>query len=154
MRSDYYVLLLQDGATGKDVVQAQRELLERGPWLRPYEAFATGAGKDENGHYMALVLVHADDASAEENVGLLRRIIEEEGSVLYDISWSDYIDVERSEIHAEGRALLAKLRGPAPTIGSAGCSSATVSFYTNRDRPPAHANSGQQKEPAYMDSSA
>ena len=109
---DYYVLLLQDGATGKDVVQAQRELSERGPWLRPYEAFATGAGKDENGHYMALVLVHADDASAEENVGLLRRIIEEEGSVLYDISWSDYIDVERSEIHAEGRVLLAKLRGP------------------------------------------
>ena len=107
----YDVLLLQDGATGKDVVQAQRELSERGPWLRPYEAFATGAGKDENGHYMALVLVHADDASAEENVGLLHRIIEEEGSVLYDISWSDYIDVERSEIHAEGRALLAKLRG-------------------------------------------
>ncbi len=108
---DYYVVLLLDGATGKDVVQAQRELSERGPWLRPYEAFATGAGKDENGHYMALVLVHADDASAEENVGLLRRIIEEEGSVLYDISWSDYIDVERSEIHAEGRVLRAKLRG-------------------------------------------
>ena len=108
---DYYVLLLQDGATGKDVVQAQRELSERGPWLRPYEAFATGAGKDENGHYMALVLVHTADASAEENVGLLRRIIEEEGSVLYDISWSDYIDVDRSEIHAEGRVLLAKFRG-------------------------------------------
>ena len=114
---DYYELLLQDVATRRDVVQedvvqAQRELSERGPWLRPYEAFATGAGKDENGHYMALVLVHADDSSAEENVGLLRRIIEEEGSVLYDISWSDYIDVDRSEIHAEGRALLAKLRGP------------------------------------------
>ena len=114
---DYYGLLLQDVATRRDVVQedvvqAQRELSERGPWLRPYEAFATGAGKDENGHYMALVLVHADDASAEENVGLLHRIIEEEGSVLYDISWSDYIDVERSEIHAEGRVLLAKLRGP------------------------------------------
>ena len=108
---DYYMVLLQDGATRKEVVQAQLELSERGPWLRPYEAFATGAGKDENGHYMALVLVHADDASAEENVGLLRRIIEEEGSVLDDILWSDYIDVDRSEIHAEGRVLLAKLRG-------------------------------------------
>ena len=60
---------------------------------------------------MALVLVHADKASAEENVGLLRRIIEEEGSVLNDALWSDYIDVERSEIHAEGRVLRAKLRG-------------------------------------------
>ena len=81
------------------------------PGFVPYEAFATGAGKDENGHYMALVLVHAADASAEENVGLLRRIIEEEGSMLYDISWSDYIDVEKSEIHADGRVLRAKLRG-------------------------------------------
>ena len=107
----YYVPLLQDDATGKDVVQAQRELSERGPWIRPYEAFATRAGKDENGRYMALVLVHADDASAEENVGLMRRFIEEEGSVLNDALWSDCIDVERSEIHAEGRVLLAKLRG-------------------------------------------
>ena len=98
---DYVAVLLQDGATRKDVVQgdvvqAQRELSERGPWLHPYDAFASGAGKDENGHYMALALVHAADASAEENVGLLRRIIEEEGSAFYYISWSDYIDVDRS----------------------------------------------------------
>ena len=44
-------------------------------------------------------------------MGLLRRIIEEEGSVVNDALWSDYIDVERSEIHAEGRVLRAKLRG-------------------------------------------
>ncbi len=103
-----YTMLLSDDV---EVWDAANYAAEGGPWLRPYEAFATGAGKDENGHYMALVLVHADDASAEENVGLLRRIIEEEGSVLYDALWSDYIDVERSEIHAEGRVLLAKLRG-------------------------------------------
>ncbi len=103
-----YTMLLSDDV---EVWDAANYAAEGGPWLRPYEAFATGAGKDENGHYMALVLVHAADASAEENVGLLRRIIEEEGSMLHDISWSDYIDVERSEIHAEGRVLLAKLRG-------------------------------------------
>ena len=103
-----YTMLLSDDV---EVWDAANYTAAGGPWLRPYEAFATGAGKDENGHYMALVLVHADDASAEENVGLLRRIIEEEGSVLYDALWSDYIDVERSEIHAEGRVLLAKLRG-------------------------------------------
>ena len=107
---DYATRLLGADATLKQVEQVQRAVLS-GPWLRPYEAFATGAGKDENGRYMTLVLVHADDASAEENVGLLRRIIEEEGSVLNDALWSDYIDVERSEIHTEGRALLAKLRG-------------------------------------------
>ncbi len=103
-----YTMLLSDDV---EVWDTANYAAEGGPWLRPYEAFATGAGKDENGHYMALVLVHADDASSEENVGLLRRIIEEEGSVLYDALWSDYIDVERSEIHAEGRVLLAKLRG-------------------------------------------
>ena len=95
--------------TLKQVQELRRELLGRGPWLRPYEAFATGAGKDEKGHYMALVLVHADDASAEENVGLLRRIIEEKRSIVTGDLWSD--DIERLEIHTEGRALLAKLRG-------------------------------------------
>ncbi len=103
-----YTMFLSDDVGVWDV---DRHDAEGGPWLRPYEALASGAGKDENGHYMALVLVHADAASAQENVGLLRRIIEEEGSVLYDISWSDYIDVARSEIHADGRLLLAKLRG-------------------------------------------
>ena len=101
-------MLLSDDV---EVWDAANYAAEGGPWLCPYEAFATGAGKDENGRYMALVLIHAADASAEENVGLLRRIIEEEGSVLYDALWSDYIDVGRSEIHAEGRVLRAKLRG-------------------------------------------
>ncbi len=103
-----YTMLLSDDV---EVWDAASYAAKGGPWLSPYEAFATGAGKDENGHYMALVLVHAADASAEENVGLLRRIIEEEGSVLGDTLWSDYIDVGRSEIHAEGRVLRAKLRG-------------------------------------------
>ena len=108
---DDYVARMSPDATLKQVEQVERELMS-GPWLRPYEAFATGAGKDEKGHYMALVLVHADDASAEENVGLLRRIIEEEVRSLRTRDlWSDYIDVERSEIHTEGRALLAKFRG-------------------------------------------
>ena len=38
----------------------ERKLAEAGPWLRPYQAFGVGAGKDEEGRYMALVLVHAD----------------------------------------------------------------------------------------------
>ena len=59
---------------------------------------------------MALVLVHADGASAEENAGLLRRRIEE-GSSTYNGLWSDNIDVGRLEINAEGGVLMAKLRG-------------------------------------------
>ncbi len=91
--------------------ETERALAETGPLLRPYEAYAIGACKDEDGAYVALALVHADDTSAEENVGLLRRRIEEGSSFLDNTPWSDYIDVDRLEINAEGRLLLAKLRG-------------------------------------------
>ena len=103
--------------TQAEMEEKERILAASGPWLRPYEAYATGAGKDEDGSYMALVLVHADDTSAEENVGLLRRIIEEERSVHYDTPWSDYIDADRSEIHSEGRVLLAKFKLRSAYVG-------------------------------------
>jgi hypothetical protein len=59
---------------------------------------------------MALALAHADAASAEENVGLLRRIIEEGSSTFYGNPWSDQIDVETLEIKSDERLLLGKLR--------------------------------------------
>ena len=80
--------------------------------LRPYLAFAMGTGKDEDGPYMTLALVHADSGSAEENVDLLRRRIEEGNSSASEFLWSDRIDVASLEIRSEGRLLLAKLRGP------------------------------------------
>ncbi len=80
--------------------------------LRPYLAFAMGAGKDEDGPYMALALVHADSRPAEENVDLLRRRIEEGSSSNHPTPWSDQIDVASLEIRSEDRLLLAKLRGP------------------------------------------
>ena len=98
--------------TSQEEVQAkERELAEAGPWLRPYDAFGVGAGKDEEGRYMALVLVHTLGDSAEENVGLLRRIIEEGSPAWYDFPWSDRIDINSLEINAEGRLLFAKIRG-------------------------------------------
>ena len=80
--------------------------------LRPYLAFAMGAGKDEDGPYMALALVHADSRPVEENVDLLRRRIEEGSSSNHQTPWSDQIDVASLEIRSEDRLLLAKLRGP------------------------------------------
>ena len=120
-----YTMLLSDGVeawdlnvppkviVGGKVYQGHinEQLAESGPRLRPYNAYATGAGKDEEGSYMALVLIHADDASAEENVGLLRKRIEEGSSIFGDYPWSDVIEVDRLEINADGRLLLAKLRG-------------------------------------------
>ena len=85
-----------------------------GPWLRPYEAYGVGLGVDENGSYLALVVVNADDLVADENVELLRRIVEEEISLARGRPWLEIIDVSRSEIRATGRILLAKLRGTNP----------------------------------------
>ena len=103
--------IMGEDAPQGDIDRMKQQLAESGPQLRPYNAYATGAGKDEEGSYMALVLVHADDASAEENVGLLRKRIEEGSSTSYGNPWSDSIDVDSLEINAEGRLLLAKARG-------------------------------------------
>ena len=79
------------------------------PLLRPYISFASGQGKYERGPYMALTLVHSDATSAEENVALLRRRIEETGSFWRGDLWIDMVD--SMEITAEGRVLSAKLWG-------------------------------------------
>ena len=76
--------------------------------LRPYEAYAMGSGLDENGNYAALVLAHSESEYAEENVEILRRRIEE-GTSSAEQPWSE--QVESAEISAEGRLLLARLRG-------------------------------------------
>ena len=97
-------------AAGEDAKEVRATFTGPGT-LRPYQAFATGAGKGEHGPYMALALVHANSGLAEENVELLRRRIEEGSSSAFQAPWSDIIDVASLEIRSEGRLLLAKLRG-------------------------------------------
>ena len=97
-------------AAGEDAAKVRATFAGPGT-LRPYQAFATGAGRDEDGPYMALALVHADSGPAEENVELLRRRIEEGSSSRTQKPWSDRIDVANLEVRSEGRLLLAKLRG-------------------------------------------
>ena len=118
-----YTMLLSDNTFGPDMYRASpmleglsqgeqdrilAKLAEPVP-LRPYQAFATGAGKDDAGPYMALVLVHADGGSAEENVTLLRQRIDEGTGAVYSDPWSKSID--EAEINADGRLLIAKIRG-------------------------------------------
>ncbi len=115
--SSYAKALAGPDASQADVEAKKRELSAGGPWLRPYGAFGVGGGKDEDGPYMALVLVHTNGDLAEENVGLLRRIFEEASSAYYDIPWSDEIDINSLEINAEGPLLLARIRGPIVASG-------------------------------------
>jgi hypothetical protein len=89
-------------------VQRQRGRLEAEPLLRPFEAFATGAGVDADGHYTALVLVHADGETAQANVQQLRARIAAGASWLAGQPYTELID--GATISAEGPLVIAKLR--------------------------------------------
>ena len=87
------------------------------PRMRPFKAFATGIGQDDQGGYMALALVHASAVSAKTNVRLLHRTIRA-APVLnthLDITWSELIDRDGLEIHVDDRVVLCKIRGDAIT---------------------------------------
>ena len=111
-----YTMLLTDTTQAfeewsKSIKGEMLRELEDEPMLRPYLAFATGEGKDESGPYTALVLIHSDGGSANANVALLRRRIEETKS-WYSLSpWAGkyHLDADKIEIRAKGRILLAKL---------------------------------------------
>lgn len=99
----------------RDCVRIGDQLQEREPMLRRYQMLATGVGKDKEGAYTALVLVHADEASARDNAVLLRSRIAEGNSLrFHGLSWADFFDTSRVEVFIEDRVLLAKLR---PTEG-------------------------------------
>jgi hypothetical protein len=86
------------------------EALEYEFLLKPYSALATGAGKDEKGYYMVIVLVNEDKATARENAGLLEQRINNLKLVYpEDLSWKDIID--NMEIGNDGRLTIAKLYG-------------------------------------------
>ena len=86
-----------------------RAQLSATPGLRPYLAFATGGGVDQEGPYMALALVHPNAETAVENVTLLRRRVNESSSFMTRQPWAEMID--HVEVRAEGRVLLGKFRG-------------------------------------------
>ena len=77
--------------------------------LRPYIAFATGAGKDARGVYMVLVLVHDSERLASENKERLQAIIDEAYSFRTNQPWSEFMD--GAEIDTDGSLLRAKLHG-------------------------------------------
>lgn len=91
---------------------------ENEPLLKPFSSFATGAGKDEKGNYMVIVLLNADESTAKANADLLERRLRE--SIMYPYvtnpesnykRWIDNDGIEEMEINSEGRFTTAKLYG-------------------------------------------
>ena len=72
---------------GQPLSKHQLDQIAKPAPLRPYVSYATGAGHDKDGPYMALVLVHTDGSDAEDNVELLRARIKEGISFFYGTPW-------------------------------------------------------------------
>ena len=104
------IFSFNDTAAGLGVTPEQLiDTLENYVPLRPYVAFATGAGEDAQGPYMVLVLVHDSARLASENKDRLQAIIDEASSFRTSEPWSEF--VEGVEIDTDGSRLGAKLRG-------------------------------------------
>ena len=74
--------------------------------MHPYLAFATGVGKDKEGPYMALALVHEDSGSASENVDRLPEYLGGVERINDHLLWADQIDdmeIWRQGEHAAGQ---------------------------------------------------
>jgi hypothetical protein len=97
--------------------------LQRTVVLEPYQAFAVGIGLDSKGYYMAVTLVHADEAAAKANLSAFERQVRasnyDEGK-----SWSELIT--SMETLQDGKLVMARIYGQAafhwkafdPTAGS------------------------------------
>ena len=94
----------------EEVQQLRQELQQS--LLRPYLAYGTGRGLDSDGRYIGIVLAHADEDLARENVVLLQQRIRETVNLANSKPWNETVDLGRMEVGTEGRLLLAKLPLP------------------------------------------
>ncbi len=93
---------------------AFEEAIKDEPLLKPFTSFVTGAGEDEDGRFMVIILVNPDESTAEDNVSLLEARINE--SEMYphianwrNKTWTDDGGIESMEITSKGRLTIAKL---------------------------------------------
>jgi len=82
--------------------------------LKPYQAFATGAGIDDEGYYLAIVLSNPSEEVAQENATLLEQRINQAkiAWAWHSQSGDSWLDlIESMEIESKGRLTIAKLYG-------------------------------------------
>jgi len=90
------------------------EEIKREPCLKPYRAFATGAGLDENGYYLVIAILNPDEETARANADLLEERLDNARlpwGKPAGIPWADII--EDMEIEASGQLTTARLYGQA-----------------------------------------
>lgn len=98
-------------AMGEQVEPAERDPGE--PTLLPYLGFATGAGADDDGPVMYVVLVHDDPAAATENAERLQSTLTT-GTAANRRPWSDLASDVSVETH--GKVVVATLHVESPRL--------------------------------------
>ena len=88
------------------------------PLLKPFLSIAAGAGEDENGAYLVIILLNDDARTATENAGLLTQRLNESIMIPYTTNpdmnyqkWTDNDAIQAMEIESYGRFTRAKLYG-------------------------------------------
>lgn len=101
---------LQAIFTNNDIFDEQ---LQREVQLEPYQAYATGAGLNEKGYYLAIVLLNPDKDTAAYNAKVLESQIRQSKTSWggTDVMWTDFID--RIEVTSRDRLTMAQLYGKA-----------------------------------------
>jgi hypothetical protein len=94
----------------------EQDPLGNEPMLKPFSAFVTGAGEDEDGRFMVIILLNPNEETAKANVSLLKARINESEMFPYttnpdmrNIKWTDDDAIESMEITSRGRFTIAKL---------------------------------------------
>ena len=95
---------------------AFEEAIKDEPLLKQFTSFVTGAGEDEDGRFLVIILANPDEKTAEDNVSLLEARINESEMYLYaappdmkNKRWTDDGVIESIEITSKERLTIAKL---------------------------------------------
>jgi len=88
---------------------------EDGVLLRSYSVWGAGNGVDDEGAFTAVILAHASEEAASENVGRLEERLATGSSVWRELAWSELFS--RWEVSSDGAVLTARLYGAGSVEG-------------------------------------
>lgn len=112
--AEAYAAVLSDEPIPPDPRATPAQRARGGPTLGPYLAYGSGAAGEADDRLMILVLAHADDEAAEDNVARLRDVVEEGVSRSTRRPWRDVLDI--ADLRADGRLVVAVLRTEQPGL--------------------------------------
>lgn len=109
------------GDCTEDELDEIQHILDEEPRLLPYTVYASGAGTDESGAFLGIIIVHEDAEAAQKNVGRFRERVQDGWSInaeglLEGAPWEEVLFQDGSppesylDVSADGRVLTARIR--------------------------------------------